>query len=189
MCRLLETINYAVPSYLHLKLKSKANVLLLGKENISYLVNIMEEDMKSKLNTKKEIKSAITMLKEFGKKSKKKPILPLLREYNHFNVGDKIVVYLRGKLKKVSGKKFIKATVIDGFRHHDGLVSFEADEKFSKEDYLQGKGGCVGSYNAEVLLETEFRALINDPDFTKIWLKNTPKTQYSRGFAQSLFRG
>lgn len=61
------------------------------------------------------------------------------REYNHFNVGNIVMVLVSGY--------WVKGKAVKGYRHHDGMVTV----KFPKRSMI-----TVGIYSGTILLKKEY---------------------------------
>lgn len=93
-----------------------------GKEDIARYIKSHKyaiEDSKKEIKREQEI---INNLRGFISKAKNIPPLPWNRGAEHFNVGDRIAAYDESSIAWRFG------TVVYGYRHHDGCVSFHLDE-------------------------------------------------------------
>ncbi|MEM0230747.1 MAG: hypothetical protein QXW00_00845 [Candidatus Woesearchaeota archaeon] len=127
-------------------------------------------------------------LKSLAKNSEEKPYLPRLRPNDYYKVGDRIVIFASKKEKhwghELIREGFLEGSVIEGQRHHEGIVSFIADEPFHRGAYLSGRGGCAGIFYAEVMLKDDFEYLKGHPEFTRLWLKNAECSERFRSALQ-----
>ena len=98
------------------------------------------------------------------------PPLPSNRKCDHFSIGDEVWVWVLPSEKHVR-HGWISATVIDGYRHHDGCVSFKADEPFHKGDYEYGCGGGGGYATPTIILGREYQWFKSHPDRFLPWMK------------------
>jgi len=96
------------------------------------------------------------------------PVLPDNRKADHFNEGDNIRFYLNGVWES--------ASVVYGYRHHDGCVSF-ASEKFPAGP--NGATGC-GFATPTVLLESEWQYFHEHPDVFLQWLQRSDREYNGR---------
>jgi len=104
--------------------------------------------------------------------AEEKPALPDRRPSDWFDIGDPLVCYVgawKGN-KKLTEADIAVATVIEGYRHHDGCVSVCYDEKIHDGEYLEGRGGGYGMSRPEIMHQWEFEYLCEHPDFARLWL-------------------
>jgi hypothetical protein len=120
--------------------------------------NQIEECIKAIANAKESIKT----LRVLYNKTTKKPVLPNLRNWSHFNVGDKVVA--------VYEEKEVHGQVVPGYRHQDGLVSIFADNKI--HDNLNNCGGhgiWLSDSSPNVMHLWEYEFLKKDTHFAKVF--------------------
>ncbi len=97
-------------------------------------------------------------------------VLPYERPFDHFNIGDRIVVYI----EKHNG--WYNGTVKAGYRHHDGCVSYELDNIGPRESdpNFQGYWGC-GIAVPSILKEDEMAYFLAYPQDYIEWFKLSQK--------------
>jgi len=156
-------------------------------EEISELVDAYQTKKTELQKQMDRTEIVVNKMMEIAQKAEDKPYLLDLRPYNHFNIGDRIIIFISKKQKYLKSG-FIEGTVIGGYRHHDGGVSFIADEQFHNEDYMTGKGGSSGTASTNIMLKKEFDYLRADKQFAEVWFENTDKKLYSREFKKELLK-
>ncbi len=102
-----------------------------------------------------------------------KPPLSDHRPHDWFNLDDLVVCYVGGWEECLSSFSWARATVINGYRHHDGCVSVCYTEKMHEGDNLGGHGGGYGMSRPEVLHEWEYEYLRDNWEFALTWLHNS----------------
>lgn len=92
----------------------------------------------------------------------------------------RLEAWLRNKLaksesersKRITRKQWVTATVIPGYRHHDGCVSVRCSKRVHNGNYLEGHGGGYGMSRPEVMHFWELGYLQQNPDFAEVWAKS-----------------
>lgn len=120
--------------------------------------NWLEEIEKVKARREK-VRTLIMALQAVAKGQPQRPLLPEMRPFDYFNVGEVVGVLTQDMPNLIIEESWVTAKVIPGYRHHDGCVSFVADFPFHSGDYLQGMGGGAGCSSACILKEWELQAL------------------------------
>ena len=116
-------------------------IISKGKEDIRRYVQSHKYEIEESKRTIKREQSIIKELKLLLPKVKQLPPLPNNRNPEHFNVGDRVAVYYKDDLCWKFG------TVVYGYRHHDGCVSFHLDETLEPTyDYLPATKMEPGKY-------------------------------------------
>lgn len=112
-----------------------------GKEDIQRYVQSHKYKIEESKGIIRRERSIIKELKILLPKVKQLPPLPNNRNPEHFNVGDRVAVYYGNELCWKFG------TVVYGYRHHDGCVSFHIDETPEPVyEYLQATKMKPGKY-------------------------------------------
>lgn len=168
-CRLLQEADMETDT--HRGAATECSITKMPAKKISRIVerfNQRKTWLIGDLNDKKEL---VDQMQEVADGSEEKPYLPQLRPYDYFNVDDEVVMYFGSDSEKLVGyPRFINGKVIEGYRHHDGMVSFITDEVWHSGDYHDGKGGGSGANRADILLKSEFDYLTQNPDYLNMWL-------------------
>lgn len=162
------------------KFDTQCQLHALTKEDCEAIVEAYDNEIKKAKTERECVRASIRRLQKEKKKATKKPYLIDLRPYNLYNVMDEIVVYTGGWEGCLIKEDWVTAKVIDGYRHHDGCVSYCTDVKVSTGEYLDGHGGGYGMSRPEGLLRWEYDFLTNissksddnDLGFLNIWLGN-----------------
>lgn len=105
------------------------------------------------------IRSLIKALQDIAKNQPNRPLLPTLRHWTHFELGQPVVAFVGQMESRTTDADWVAATVIKGYRYQDGIVSYGADTPFHSGDYLAGAGGWGGDSRAEFLKKDEFDTL------------------------------
>lgn len=139
----------------------------LGGADIQDIIESKKHDIKEAQDTIKRTKEEIEQLKKLTKEkwfrndNANRPPLPKSRNYDHFKVGD--IVYVFWQKHEVGSKSdWYRATVVKGYRHHDGCVSFVFDNPALD-------GGGAGNCRPDVLLEKEFNYLRKHLEIVDDW--------------------
>ena len=130
------------------------------------------------------IRSLIKGLQDIAKNQPDRPLLPSLRHWTHFELGQPIVVFVAQMDSRTTDADWVVATVIKGYRYQDGCVSYGTDKPFHSGDNLAGAGGWGGDSRAEFLKKDEFEALREtanstdeaDQSFFEVFMQAASKT-------------
>lgn len=95
--------------------------------------------------------------------------LPWDRDYDCFNIGDKVAVYFDDHGGWYFGE------VKSGYRHHDGCVSYRLNDIGPQEKGFWGSGYAVPS----VLLLSEYEYLRANPEYYKWWRRAAGNSSYN----------
>lgn len=135
-------------------------IKLLGKDDIDDLIrykNYKVEELKKTIQRKEGERKILQNLKPAAK-----PPLPSNRG-DTFNEGKTIWLY--------RNKKWIRGVIVEGYRSHDGCVSYILDDIKKSKPQPQGTGpwGCGASIPG-ILLDWEYKYFQDNPNDFKIWL-------------------
>jgi hypothetical protein len=122
-------------------------IIQLSPDDVSAIIKSKEYDIKESENSIKESKKEIEALRKIKKTLKYKPMLADSRPYNYYNVNDVVYTYC------YDGNVWKKAKVVEGYRHHDGCVSFIYEGTIVEPGHAPG-AGCG---RPELLKEKEFQ--------------------------------
>ena len=132
-----------------------------------YHKNIINEFIKKIQDHKKYIAILKAQMKKTG--NDKTPPLVSNRASEYFNIGDRIRLFLDGDIEGgiTDGKvEYVKGTVVNGYRHHDGCVSYVLD------DYPESqKGWGCGVCMPFIMLEKDYQFFKKHLDKFRIWLE------------------
>lgn len=156
----------------------------ISKESLGKFASAYQSKIKTIKGEIGNIEAIIQRMKELQNKAESRPILPNLRHYDHFNIGDRIAVYIPDSIKNFSRNgRFIEGTVIEGYRHHDGCVNFVTDKPFHTDMSCEnGKGEGKGIKRAEILLKSELDQFYANPKYVQFWLRNISSNFISKDF-------
>jgi hypothetical protein len=132
----------------------KCNFITASKSELTELIkyhNCEIQNLKVQISMYKEY---ISILKNLETDANYKPTLPRDREYNYFNIGDKVAVFVE--------RKWHFGEVTDGHTYHDGIVSYVLEDI--------GSGG-LGVSRPEILLKEEYEWFKRYPEEYEIWCK------------------
>jgi hypothetical protein len=141
------------------KFDTPCKVVGLGKGDIADIVRSKEYEIKTAKDNIKETKKEIDVLKSL--KVKDSPPLAESRDHDHFNLGDRVFVFYEGRWNP--------GTVVNGYRHHDGCVSYVLDAYPESKPGKKGPWGC-GMSVPGVIKEWEFSYFQAHRDEFKLWL-------------------
>jgi hypothetical protein len=131
----------------------------LTAEQCEQVAQEWRDDIASSKSRRDGIRSLIKSLQDIAKNQPDRPLLPSLRHWTHFELGQPIVAFIAQMEGRTTDADWVAATVIKGYRYQDGCVSYGADKPFNSGDYLAGAGGWGGDSRAEFLKKDEFEAL------------------------------
>lgn len=145
--------------------------------DISRCVARFEVEYRSICAKVRKLRSHTQRLKKLAGRAEDKPAAPGERPHDWFNIDDPVVCYVGdwtdNRVHGPAGASyaFAPATVIDGYRHHDGCVSVRYTDKIHTGEYLDGHGGGYGMSRPEILHKWEFDYLVAHPEFAAVWLR------------------
>jgi len=99
------------------------------------------------------------------------PPLPRNRRPDHFNIGDSVAVYADGKWRF--------GIVENGYRHHDGFVTFKCRDWGPQDTDPDFKGySGAGTHSSGILLHAEYLFFASNPEAYSKWCAgvNDPST-------------
>jgi hypothetical protein len=137
---------------------TKCLVKNMSVADLKYIIKMKNCEIKEDENRIERRKKQIGVLEELVKTAKNTPIDSNNRYADHFNIGDKIVVW--------ENNKWYLHTVGHGYRHHDGCVSWETGA---------GCGVCWPG----VMLKSEYDYFVKHPDEWLIWRDNVCSKKYN----------
>lgn len=157
---------------------------------IDRIIESKKYSIKDRENSIERLKDEIKVLEKIKEKSIKGiPPLPNDRKADHFNIDDEVAVYFEkeidnkeyigainknGKISKFS--KWYFGNVKDGYRHHDGCVSYRLngigpqtanDKVFPFEKGFWGSGYAIPT----VMLKSEYDYFKKHKKHYKMWCK------------------
>ena len=80
--------------------------------------------------------------------------------------------------EKVFKTGFLTGKIIEGYRHHDGMVSVCMDEKYHTGDYYDSHGFSTFVRRPEVMHKWEFEYFKAHPDYLVIWCNKSDYLTY-----------
>jgi hypothetical protein len=122
--------------------------------------------VKEKRRTDEKIKFLLTLVR----KTERKPALPQYRAHDWFDINDSLVCYVGHWVDRILPDVWVTAKAVDGYRHHDGMVSVVFDKKLHNGDFLDGHGGGFGMSRPEVMHRWEYEYLRSHLDYATVWL-------------------
>lgn len=137
----------------------------LGKKDLEHMISSKDYDIKESNNKIKSLNKEIDSLKEISETLPNKPPLPN-RRVDDYDNGEIVWVYTENK--------WHKATVVSGYRSHDGCVSYIIDDIPQSNPPPKGNGpwGCGVSVPV-ILKDWEFNYFKKHKDDFKIWLEKS----------------
>jgi hypothetical protein len=133
-------------------------VMKLGRDDLLSIIGSKEYGIKEYEQSITHRLKEIEKLNELVGEAKQSPPLAKNRKSDHFNIGDRIYVYIE--------KAWAIGTVAMGYRHHDGCVSFSLDSFPATKAKPWGGGFAVPT----ILLEREMNFFKTKGEF-RDWLK------------------
>jgi len=154
----------------------KCQIIHLTHYKIERLIRMWERNIDGAKSKVKRLEKETDHLRDVSKTAYVMPPLPDNRPWEYYNEGDRIAVTFDYRDRSEDGDKplFVKygalldmwmvATVKEGYRHHDGVVSYEIDKLSESKDGGWGSGtGTPGIFKMESV-----RHFIKNPsDYTE----------------------
>ena len=137
---------------------------------IEFMRGVLIAEKQKLIEKKKKVDSDIKLLLSLEKQAEEKPALPSARPYDWFNLNDQVVCFVGNWKDRIYQDVWATGKVINGYRHQDGCVSVNFDEKIHNGPYLEGHGGGYGMARPEVMLLWEYHYLRQHPDFAGLWI-------------------
>jgi hypothetical protein len=170
-------------------------------EQIAAEVRYIEPEIAGFLAKREKVREGIKLLRRLKMGAPEKPYLISLRPHDHFKVGDDVIVYTGQRKAEdnehqslVKDGVWVPANVVYGYRHQDGMVTYQALFPIhSNMSNLEGRGGFAGYSRPEVLLRSEFNYLQEaeqddgDLGFVDMWLGNVNADRLE-GFDRTQFQ-
>lgn len=154
---------------------TECKIIKLGKDDLRDFIESHKREIEEAKGSIEREKEIIDILYSLIEKVKTIPCLPDNRTAKHFNLKDKVAVY------DEKTNKWLFGTIVMGYRHQDGCVSFHLDgtpdpkykyldnSKFAKEiGKLADSPGC-GFAVPTVMLKREYDYFAKHPKEWKIW--------------------
>lgn len=118
----------------NVKWDTPCKIKKLGAIDIESLIKSKEWEITSAKSRIETVEKEKSILKELLTKVEWKPPLPDSRPHDYYNVGDGIWVFHEGRWNP--------GTVVLGYRHHDGCVSYILDDYPASKPSEKGPWGC-----------------------------------------------
>jgi len=154
-CSLLST---PVLNSLKLRWHTPCILKMLGTADIDEIVAKKMHDIETYQKQIVKASDEITVLYGMRQSLNPTPMLAPHRGAEHFNVDDNVMVC------EIASKTWHPATVVVGYRHHDGIVSYVGN---FTEDI--GQHGC-GTSSPCVMLASEFEYFLRHPEAFRVWI-------------------
>jgi hypothetical protein len=165
-------INELLPPFFQIKLCPSMNKInILGKQNITQIINVIEE-----LAINKDSPEILPFLYLQKEKSVSKPYLSKFSNFSEYTQNRRMVYYTQ---RNNSNTLWVKGKVLTRHRYHEGIVSFiNKHYHIHSRRYLGGYGAFIGVVQPEVLLrwEYDFFTKTHNHTFKKIWKANLPRS-------------
>lgn len=147
----------------------------LDAKDVEFFLKALEGQKAKLIEKKKKVDIDIKLLLGLERRAEEKPALPSERPYDWFDLNDKVVCFIGNWKERIYQDVWATGKVIDGYRHQDGCVSVNYDEKIHNGPYLEGHGVGYGMARPEVMLLWEYHYLRQHPDFAKLWVQTADK--------------
>lgn len=131
----------------------------------------------------KDMQNSLEDLKFVSLEAEQKPILPVLRPLDYFNIGDKVLFFVeKGNPDYVIKEGIFEGEVICDYKHHRAWVNFVANESFHTGGFKEGKGWRNVIESANILLKTDVEYLKNNKEYSKLWFGTALEEDYNPKF-------
>jgi len=140
--------------------ETKCRLISASKADLAALILHHEYRIEESKNSIKRQKGMITEIQKLVAAAPDRPVLPQDRPPDHFNIDDRVMVYMEDV--------WVGGDVRQGYRHHDGCVSYRLDDRGPQDtdkDGFWGSGYAVPT----VILETEAKQLVANLEEAKVW--------------------
>lgn len=146
----------------HREFDSTCIIKTFGKIDLRDIIESKEREIANARQSISDLKTEIAELKKLKAEAVDKPPAPIARRSDHFNIGDSVRVFYEDKWNR--------GTVVNGYRHHDGCVSYVLD------DYPKSvEGWGCGFAVLCIMLESEYRYFLKHPLDFEQWLRNADR--------------
>lgn len=104
-------------------------------------------------------------------------VLPSMRKYNHFNIDDEVAVFIENN--------WYFGKVKNGYRHHDGCVSYELENYGPKETDENFKSflSC-GFMIPGIMLKSEYDYFQKNPEEYVEWISKSYNRKYNGNYLE-----
>ncbi len=134
----------------------------LGAIDIESLIKSKKWEIESAKNHIKTVEKEQSILEELLAKAEWKPPQPDSRPCDYYNIGDGVWVFYQGN--------WTHGTVVAGYRHHDGCVSYILDDYPASKPNEKGPWGC-GYAAPGILTDQEYTYFKAVPERFLEWSK------------------
>ena len=144
------------------KWHSSCVIKTLGRADLRDIIRSKRSKIEGDQESIKARRSEIADIKKLIGEARDRPPLPSARCHDHFNIDDRVYVLFEDKWNR--------GTVVSGYRHHDGCVSYVLD------DYSASAGGWgCGFATPCVMLKKEYDYFLKRPLDFEEWLRNSDR--------------
>lgn len=154
----------------------------LGKGDVMALIKSKKYAITECESRIKRANEEIEALVRCADRASGRPPLPENRPHDHFNINDEIMIYISrpdDRVRYLVENVWLSATVVHGYRHHDGCVSACTKEPYHTGDYLDGCGVGMGYAVPTVLLKSEYDYFAENPEDWQEWIRCACKKSYN----------
>ncbi len=143
------------------------------KDKFDEIRDSLYRKLKALVEEKGEVDGKIKCLLLLKKSAEKKPAMPKYRPSNWFTRGNPVICFIGKCRDRLVPEDFIEATILET---SDGRVTVYYNEHVHPGDYLEGYGAQYGESHPEVMHPLEFKYLLRNPEFAKLWLTQGDST-------------
>ncbi len=118
----------------NVKWDTPCKIMQLGPVDLDSIIKSKKWQIDSYRQQIKSVRKEIAVIEELIREVGYKPPLPSSRPCDYYNVGDGVWVFHEGKWNP--------GTVVLGYRHHDGCVSYILDDYPASKPSEKGPWGC-----------------------------------------------
>jgi hypothetical protein len=161
----------------------------LSAEELAQQSERLRKEIRGALEGRERVRSGIRLLLRLKRLSTvDKPYLMSLRSYNHFKVGEELMVYVGNFESKTVEGDWVPAVCISGEGMIGYLATFPFHDNFSS---FEGRGGSMGKSRPEVISRSTFcylnEAFQSDLEFVELWVRNASQEHFE-GFDSEAFK-
>ncbi len=144
----------------NVKWDTPCKIKCLGPEDLKSIISSKKWKIESNEQYIVRLKKQIGVLDTLAENALYRPPLPGSRPHDYYNLGDGVWVFHENKWNH--------GTVVAGYRHHDGCVSYILEEYPDSKADKRGPWGC-GCAVPGILKDVELQYFKENPEAFTIW--------------------
>jgi hypothetical protein len=179
------------------------DIIYCGDGNIQQLIRLhreWESRMRRRLDNPKSLKRGdekeqiaitgrkIACLTELKKGADQKPVFPMLRAWNHFNEGDKVICYVVNwpddyDIPLVADSDWVFGEILGAPSYIGSRYPIRFVTRVHGGEFLEGHGGTFTVIDPCLLHRWEYEYLAENIDYVVRWSRNVEKPRVEERFS------